>query len=183
MAQLLHLGLHGPFSVLFGIYSAIFWHLLLLALLVVLENPPAHSSLYGPRSAVQDDTSRRLGWWLSWTQNDVCQLNWGQQCRFRLLYVLGSFGGKPWSPGKSPPEWCFLGPWKVFSKKTDGLCNQNLVDALFHGTLGKLITYLRRKLTWARLVHMVEITSQVRKLRKIRVSRVPCWKDPHSHRG
>ena len=31
------------------------------ALLVVLENPPAHSSLYGPRNAVQDDTSLRHG--------------------------------------------------------------------------------------------------------------------------
>ena len=70
----------------FGMFAA-------SALLVVLENPPAHSSLYGPRNAVQDDTSLRHGVAVGHGLRTSTNSTRGQQCRLWLLLCFVLLGG------------------------------------------------------------------------------------------
>lgn len=120
----------------FGMFAA-------SALLVVLENPPAHSSLYGPRNAVQDDTSLRHGVAVGHGLKRQPTQPGDNSADFDSSYVLFFWGGVGWwlITRQKSPEGFLLGPWKVFLETTDGLCNQNLVDVLFHSTVGEFITY------------------------------------------
>ena len=93
MAQLLHLGLHGPFSLLFGIYLAIFWHVLLhqhfwlflkiLRLIVVCMGPEMLSGTI-PRCG--------MGWRLV-MDSDVNQLNLGTTVQTLTPLMFCSFWG------------------------------------------------------------------------------------------
>lgn len=96
----------------FGMFAA-------SALLVVLENPPAHSSLYGPRNAVQDDTSLRHGVAVGHGLKRQPTQPGDNSADFDSSYVLFFWGGlvDGWSQGKSRQKDSFLGLGRCFWKR------------------------------------------------------------------